>query len=78
MTTNRKANYNYSFNETIEAGIVLKGSEIKSIRESKIDISNAFCRIQNDEVWLHNAHISPYSNLIFSLIIIQRDLENCY
>ena len=43
MTTNRKANYNYSFNETIEAGIVLKGSEIKSIRESKIDISNAFC-----------------------------------
>ena len=48
MTTNRKANYNYSFNETIEAGIVLKGSEIKSIRESKIDISNAFCRIQNE------------------------------
>ena len=61
MTTNRKANYNYSFDETIEAGIVLKGSEIKSIRESKIDISNAFCRIQNDEVWLHNAHISPVS-----------------
>ena len=65
MTTNRKANYNYSFNEIIEAGIVLKGSEIKSIRESKIDISNAFCRIQNDEVWLHNAHISPYSNIDF-------------
>ena len=42
MTTNRKANYNYSFNETIESGIVLKGSEIKSIRESKIDISNAY------------------------------------
>ena len=65
MTTNRKANYNYSFDETIEAGIVLKGSEIKSIRESKIDISNAFCRIQNDEVWLHNAHIAPYSNIDF-------------
>ena len=65
MTTNRKANYNYSFDETIEAGIVLKGSEIKSIRESKIDMSNAFCRIQNEEVWLHNAHISAYSNIDF-------------
>ena len=65
MTTNRKANFNYNFEDVIEAGIVLKGSEIKSIRESKIDISNAFCRIQNDEVWIHNAHISPYSNIDF-------------
>ena len=62
---NRKASFNYFFEDILEAGIVLKGSEIKSIRESKIDISNAFCRIQNDEVWLHNAHISPYSNIDF-------------
>ena len=65
MTTNRKANFNYNFEDVIEAGIVLKGSEIKSIRESKIDISNAFCRIQRNEVWLHNAHIAQYSNINF-------------
>ena len=65
MTTNRKANFNYNFEDVIEAGIVLKGSEIKSIRESKIDISNAFCRIQRKEVWLHNAHIAQYSNINF-------------
>tara|TARA_B100000902_G_C26840540_1_gene683196 strand:+ start:212 stop:652 length:441 start_codon:yes stop_codon:yes gene_type:complete len=65
MTTNRKANFNYSFEDVIEAGIVLKGAEIKSIRESKIDISNAFCRIQGNEIWLHNAHIAQYSNINF-------------
>ena len=65
MTTNRKANFNYNFEDFIEAGIVLKGAEIKSIRESKIDISNAFCRIQGNEVWLHNAHIAQYSNINF-------------
>ena len=65
MTTNRKANFNYNFEDVIESGIVLKGSEIKSIRESKIDISNAFCRIQRNEVWLHNAHIAQYSNINF-------------
>ena len=65
MTTNRKANFNYTFEDVIEAGIVLKGAEIKSIRESKIDISNAFCRIQRSEVWLHNAHIAQYSNINF-------------
>ena len=65
MTTNRKANFNFNFEDVIEAGIVLKGSEIKSIRESKIDISNAFCRIQGSEVWLHNAHIAQYSNINF-------------
>lgn len=65
MTTNRKANFNYNFEDIIEAGIVLKGAEIKSIRESKIDISNAFCRIQGNEIWLHNAHIAQYSNINF-------------
>ena len=62
---NRKASFNYFFEDLIEAGLVLKGSEIKSIRESKIDISNAFCRIQGNEVWLHNAHIAQYSNINF-------------
>ena len=78
MTTNRKANYNYSFNETIEAGIVLKGSEIKSIRESKIDISNAFAGYKMTKFGCTMLTYPLIVILIFSLIIIQRDLENCY
>ena len=62
MTTNRKAYFNYHIEENLSAGIVLKGSEIKSIRDGKIDISQAFFRIQNQEIWLHNAHIAPYEN----------------
>ena len=62
MTTNRKAYFNYHIEDSLSAGMVLKGSEIKSIRDGKIDISQAFCRIQNQEIWLHNAHIAPYEN----------------
>ena len=62
MTTNRKAYFNYHIEDSLRAGIVLRGSEIKSIRDGKIDISQAFCRIQNQEIWLHNAHIAPYEN----------------
>ena len=62
MTTNRKAYFNYHIEDSLRAGIVLRGSEIKSIRDGKIDISQAFCRIQNKEIWLHNAHIAPYEN----------------
>ena len=62
MTTNRKAYFNYHIEDSLRAGIVLRGSEIKSIRDGKIDISQAFCRIQNQEIWSHNAHIAPYEN----------------
>ena len=62
MTTNRKAYFNYHIEDSLRAGIVLRGSEIKSIRDGKIDISQAFCRIQNQEISLHNAHIAPYEN----------------
>lgn len=62
MTTNRKAFFNYHIEDSLLAGIVLKGSEIKSIRDGQIDISQAFCRIQQGEIWLHNAHIAPYIN----------------
>ena len=75
MTTNRKANYNYSFDETIEAGIVLKGSEIKSIRESKIDISNAFAGYKMTKFGCIMRIYHLIAILIFSLIIIQQDLE---
>ncbi len=60
MATNRRVRFDYHLIEDFEAGIVLKGSEIKSIREGKIDISNAYVRIVDDEAWLVNAYIAPY------------------
>jgi SsrA-binding protein len=62
VTTNRRANYDYFIDETIETGIVLQGTEIKAIRDGKISISEAYARIQGDELWLIGANISPYSH----------------
>ena len=59
---NRQANYNYFVIETYEAGIVLKGTEIKSIRNGKCNIKDSYAIIKNGEVFLLNAHISPYEN----------------
>ena len=57
---NRQANFNYFVEETYEAGIVLKGTEIKSIRLGKCNIKNSYAIIKNNEVYLLNAHISHY------------------
>lgn len=58
--TNRKAYRDYIVLETFECGIELKGSEVKSIRESKINLNDSFARIENNQVVLYNTHISPY------------------
>ena len=60
VTQNRRAYHDYFIDETIEAGIVLTGSEIKSIREGKITIGEAYVRVDNGELWLIGANISPY------------------
>ena len=57
---NRKANYDYSIEDTIEAGIVLVGTEIKSIREGSANLKDSYAIIKNNEVYLLNMHISPY------------------
>lgn len=57
---NRKAQRNYAIIETLESGIELKGSEVKSARLGKMDLSDSFARIENNGVILYNAHISPY------------------
>jgi SsrA-binding protein len=62
VTTNRRAFHDYSIVETVEAGIVLTGTEIKSVREGKVTISEAYARIDDNELWLIGAHISPYSH----------------
>ena len=60
ITINRKASYNYFFKELFEAGIVLKGSEIKSLREGKINISDSYAVDKNGEIFLINSHIPIY------------------
>ncbi len=60
--TNRKAKYNYEIEETYEAGIVLKGTEIKSIRNGKAQLKDSYAIIKNNEIYLLNMHISAYEN----------------
>lgn len=62
MTQNRRAFHDYAIGDTLETGIVLTGSEIKSIREGKITISEAYVRISDGELWLIGANISPYAH----------------
>jgi len=61
LTTNKKAYHDYSIIQTIEAGIALKGTEVKSIRDRNISLKDGFCFIRNGEIFLRNVHISHYS-----------------
>ncbi|MGI8385236.1 SsrA-binding protein SmpB [Robertmurraya sp. P23] len=60
VAQNKKANHDYFIEETYEAGMVLQGTEIKSIRNGRINLKDSYARIQNGEIYLLNAHISPY------------------
>ena len=60
ISSNRQARYEYAILETIEAGIALTGTEIKSVRAGKVNLREAYARIENGEVWLIGMHISPY------------------
>ena len=61
VATNRQARRNYEVLDTWEAGLVLRGGEVKSLRESKVQIAEAFGRFEGGELWLLGLHISPYS-----------------
>ena len=61
ILTNSKARRDYEILETFEAGIVLKGTEVKALRAGKGQIRDAFARIENDQAYLHNAHIDEYA-----------------
>ena len=62
IVTNPKARHDYHVLETFEAGIVLRGTEVKALRAGKGQISDAFARVEDDEVFLYNAHIDEYSH----------------
>jgi SsrA-binding protein len=61
IVSNPKARRDYHVIETFEAGIALRGTEVKSIRAGKVQIADAFARVDKDEVWLHNAHIDEFT-----------------
>ncbi len=60
LSTNRKARHDYFIEDTIETGIVLKGTEVKSIRLGKLNLKDSYASIDKGEVYLNNMHISPY------------------
>jgi SsrA-binding protein len=60
IVSNPKARRDFHILETFEAGVVLRGSEVKSLRAGKAQISDAFARIEKDEAWLYNVHIDEY------------------
>ena len=62
LVQNRQARFNYEILEKVEAGIALEGTEVKSIREGKANIKEAYADIRSGEAWLIGAHISPYSH----------------
>jgi SsrA-binding protein len=60
VALNRKARHNYVIDDTFEAGLVLTGTEIKSVRAGKATLSDAYARVEKGEAWLMNAHIAPF------------------
>ena len=62
VARNRKARHEYEVLEEIEAGLVLRGAEVKSLRDGRASFTDSFARVEGGEVWLHNLHISPYAH----------------
>ena len=62
IAENRKAFHDYHILDTWEAGVALLGTEVKAIREGRVNLRDSFARIENGQVWLHGVHISPYSH----------------
>jgi SsrA-binding protein len=61
VATNRQARFRYELLERWEVGIALQGSEVKSLRDGKANLKDAYATVRDGEVWLHNAHIAPYA-----------------
>ena len=66
IAANRKARYNYEIIDRYEAGVALLGTEVKSLRDGRVNFKDSHARLLNGEVWLHGLHISPYSHGSYS------------
>ena len=60
VATNRQASFRYQLLERFEAGIVLQGSEVKSLRQGAVQLKDAYAEVKDGEVWLQNMHVAPY------------------
>ena len=70
---NKKAHFNYEIGDTFTAGIVLTGTEIKSIRDGKASLADSYCMVENGEVWVKNMHISEYFYGSYNNHSVKRD-----
>lgn len=73
VSNNKKARHEYNIVDTIEAGIALQGSEVKSIREGRVNLQDSYARFHKDELWLLGMHISPYKQAAFESPDPRRD-----
>jgi SsrA-binding protein len=60
IAENRKARHDYFIEDEVEAGIMLKGTEVKSLRQGRANLKDSYARVKNGELWVHQMHISPY------------------
>ena len=70
---NKKAHFNYEIGDTYTAGMVLTGTEIKSIRDGKASLTDSYCMVENGEVWVKNMHISEYFYGSYNNHSVKRD-----
>jgi len=62
VSDNRRARHEYEILEVVEAGVELSGTEVKSLRQGRANLADAFARVEEDQMWLYNSHISPYDH----------------
>lgn len=73
VATNRKARHDYTVLETVEAGIVLTGTEVKSLRQGNANLTDSYAMVKNGEAWLLGTHVSPYEHGSYSNVNPRRD-----
>jgi SsrA-binding protein len=87
IAENRKARHNYFIEDTYEAGLVLVGTEVKSLRAGRANLKDSYAKIKNGEVWVHQVHISPYSHASYGnhdplrprkLLLKKREIKKLY
>jgi SsrA-binding protein len=87
ITENRKARYEYHIEDTYEAGMVLKGTEVKSLRQGRVNLKDSYASIKNGEVWIYQLHISPYPFAYYGnhdplrprkLLLHRREIDKLY
>ena len=87
IAENRKARHDYFIEDTYEAGMVLVGTEVKSLRAGRANLKDAYAKIKNGEVWVHQIHISPYSHAYYGnhdplrprkLLLHKREINKLY